>query len=330
MTTTFVRCTVACALLSGLCVSAMQVHAQSTDAYPVKPVRFICPFPPGGLNDLLARYFAQHLTTALGQQVFVDNRGGAGGIIGAEAGARAPADGYTITMANLSILAINPFLYEKLPYDSLRDFQHVIAFAESVNLLLLHPSMPPRTAQALIEFARKRPGEINFASQGIGTPAHLALELFSSMAGIRMVHIPYKGAGGAIPAVIAGEAQVYFEPVATSLMHVRAGKLRAIAVTSGRRAAMVPELPTVAESGLPGFEVTTWYGLLVPAATPRPVVVRLNEALNRILTDAAVTDYLTKQALLPIGGTPEAFHKRIVGEQQRWSKVVKETGARAQ
>jgi len=313
---------------TALLACAVGAHAQ--DAYPSKTIRFICPFPPGGLNDLLARYFAQHLTTSLGQQVFVDNRGGAGGIIGAEAGARAPADGYTITMANLSILAINPSLYAKLPYDSLKDFAHVIAFAESVNLLLLHPSMPPRNVRDLIAFAKTRPGQINFASQGIGTPAHLALEMFNSMAGIRMIHIPYKGAGAAIPAVIAGEAQFYFEPVATSLPHVKAGKMRAIAATSGTRAPTLPDLPTVAESGLPGYEVSTWYGLIVPAATPRPAVNRLNEALNRILAEATVKDYLTGQSMLPIGGTPEAFTQRVRNEMQRWGRVVKDTGATAQ
>jgi tripartite-type tricarboxylate transporter receptor subunit TctC len=312
-----------------LLAAAAAAAQTGTDAYPTKTVRFICPFPPGGLNDLLARFFAQRLTDSLGQQVFVDNRGGAGGIIGAEAGARAVPDGYTITMANLSILAINPSLYGKLPYDSLRDFAHVIELAESVNLLLVHPSLPVRSLKDLIALAKARPGALNFASPGTGTPAHLATELMNTMAGVRMVHVPYKGAGAAIPAVLAGESQVYIEPVATILQQVHAGKMRALAVTTAQRASVLPELPTMAESGLPGYEFTSWYGVLMPAATPRPVVGRMNEAINRILGQREVQEYLSKQAMLSTGGTPEAFTARIRSEMARWGKVVKDTGAKA-
>ena len=322
--------TPAIAMIAVLAAAPVPAAAQTAaETYPSKTVRFICPFPPGGLNDLLARFFAQRLTETLGQQVFVDNRGGAGGIIGAEAGARAPADGYTITMANLSILAINPFLYGKLPYDSLRDFAHVIELAESVNLLLVHPSLPVRSVKDLIALARARPGELNFGSPGSGTPAHLATELMNTMARIKMVHIPYKGAGAAIPAVIAGESQVYIEPVATSIAHVNAGRMRALAVTSAKRAAVLPDMPTVAETGLPGFDFTSWYGVLVPAATPRPLVLRVNEAINRVLTQPDVKEYLARQAMLPTGGTPEAFTARIKSEMTRWGEVVKATGAKA-
>ena len=312
-----------------LSVASPVVAQSGAEGYPSKTVRFICPFPPGGLNDLLARFFAQRLTDALGQQVFVDNRGGAGGIIGAEAGARAPADGYTITMANLSILAINPFLYAKLPYDSLRDFAHVIELAESVNLLLVHPSLPTRSVKDLIALARARPGALNFGSPGSGTPAHLATELMSTMAGIRMVHVPYKGAGAAIPAVIAGESQVYIEPVATSIQHVTAGRLRALAVTSAKRAAVLPDMPTIAESGLAGFDFTSWYGVLMPSAAPRALVMRVNESINRVLAQSEVIEYLNRQAMVPTGGTPDAFTARIKAEMTRWSQVVKATGAKA-
>jgi len=304
--------------------------AQSLAAnYPNKVVRFICPFPPGGANDLLARLFAQKMTDAYGQQVIVDNRGGAGGIIGAEAGAKAPADGYTITMANLSMLAINPFLYSKLPYDVVRDFAPVIELAQSVNLLLVHPSVPATTLKELIDLARAKPGGYNYATPGIGTPAHLATELMASMAGIKLVHVPYKGSGAAIPAVIAGESQIFIEPVATSIAHARAGRMRALAVTSAQRAAVTPELPTMVEAGLTGYEFTSWYGVIAPAATPRAVMMRLNETINRILNQADIKENLNSQAMLTIGGPPEAFAAKIKTEMARWGKVVKDTGAKA-
>ncbi|MEO8440945.1 MAG: tripartite tricarboxylate transporter substrate binding protein [Betaproteobacteria bacterium] len=320
----------ATALAIAAFVLAPGAFAQTTgEAYPNKPIRFICPFPPGGANDLLARLFAQKMADQYGQQVFVDNRGGAGGIIGAEAGARAPADGYTITMANLSMLAINPFLYAKLPYDVVRDFAPVIELAQSVNLLLVHPSVPATTVKELIDLARAKPGGFNYATPGIGTPAHLATELMASMAGIKLIHVPYKGSGAAIPAVIAGESQVFIEPVATSIAHARAGRMRALAVTSAQRAAVAPELPTVAESGLPGYEFTSWYAVIAPAATPRPIVMRLNETINRILNQADIKDNLNSQAMLIVGGTPEALAGKIKAEMLRWGKVVKDTGAKA-
>lgn len=303
--------------------------AQSTtENYPNKAIRLICPFPAGGAVDLVARFVAPRLSESLGQQVFVDNRGGAGGIIGTEAGARAPADGYTITMANLSIMSINPFLYSKLPYDSVRDFAPVIELAQSVNLLLVHPSVPAKTLKELINLAKAKPGWLNFASPGSGTPAHLATELINTMAGIKMVHIPYKGAGAAIPAVLAGESQVYIEPVATSMPHVRAGRLRALAVTSDKRAAIMPEMPTISESGLPGYEFTSWYGVIMPAATPRAIVLHLNEAINRVLNQVDLRERLNGQAMLVIGGAPEAFGAKIKSEMLRWGKVVSDTGAK--
>lgn len=326
------KCVRRIAAIPSVVALAMSLHnpafAQSADAYPAKPVRLICPFPPGGLNDLLSRYFAQHLTIAFGQQVFVDNRTGAGGVIGAEAGARSPADGYSIMLANMSILTINPFIYASLPYDSERSYAPVIEFAESVNLMLVNPALPVNSVRELIKLAAAKPGALNFASQGVGTPAHLAIELFNMMAGTKMTHIPYKGAGGAIPAVIAGEAQVYFEPVATTIGHVRSGKLRALAVTSSSRSNVLPQVPTVSESGLPGFDVSTWYGLVAPAGTPQPVIVRLNDAINRILGDARTLEYLNEQAMLPVGGTSAAFAQKIRNEMQRWGKVVKETKAK--
>ena len=313
-----------------LALTVLPLAAQTVPGgYPSKPVRFICPFPPGGLNDLLARYFAQRLTESFGQQVFVDNRGGAAGIIGAEAGMRAAPDGYTVTMANLSMLTINPSLYAKLPYDPMRDFAHVIELAESINLLLVHPSLPAKSVKALLALAKARPGEINFGSPGIGTPQHLAIELMNTMAGTKMHHIPYKGSGAGIPALIAGESQFYMEPVATIMPHVKSGRIRALAVTSAQRAAMLPDLPTVADA-LPGFEFTSWYGVLMPAATPRPLVLRVNEEINRVLSQAEVKAYLEKQAMVPLGGAPETFTARIKRESARWGKVVKDTGARVE
>ena len=314
---------------AALVISSGALAQPAGENFPNKTVRFICPFPPGGANDLLARLFAQKMADTLGQQVFVDNRGGAGGIIGAEAGARAPADGYTITMANLSMLAINPFLYSKLSYDVVRDFAPVIELAQSVNLLLIHPSVPATTLKELIDLARAKPGGYNYATPGIGTPAHLATELMASMAGIKLVHVHYKGSGAAIPAVIAGESQIFIEPVATSIAHARAGRMRALAVTSAQRAAVTPELPTMVEAGLAGYEFTSWYGVIAPAATPRAVVMRLNETINRILNQADIKENLNSQAMLTIGGPPEAFAAKIKTEMARWGKVIKDTGAKA-
>jgi tripartite-type tricarboxylate transporter receptor subunit TctC len=313
-----------------LALTALPLAAQTgPSSYPTKPVRFVCPFPPGGLNDLLARYFAQRLSESFGQQVFVDNRGGAAGIIGAEAGMRAAPDGYTITMANLSMLTINPSLYPKLPYDPMRDFAHVIELAESINLLLVHPSLPVTSVKELLALAKARPDEINFGSPGIGTPQHLAIELMNSMAGTKMHHIPYKGSGAGIPALIAGESQVYMEPIATIMPHVKSGRVRALAVTSAQRVAMLPDMPTVADT-LPGFEFTSWYGVIMPATTPRPLVLRVNEEINRVLKQPEVKTSLENQAMVPLGGAPEAFTARIKRELARWSKVVKDTGARVE
>jgi len=227
------------------------------------------------------------------------------------------------------MLAINPFLYSKLPYDVVRDFAPVIELAQSVNLLLVHPSVPATTLKELIDLARAKPGGYNYATPGIGTPAHLATELMASMASIKLVHVPYKGAGAAIPAVIAGESQIFIEPVATSIAHARAGRMRALAVTSAQRAAVTPELPTMVEAGLPGYEFTSWYGIIAPAATPRAVVMRLNETINRILNQADIKENLNSQAMLTIGGPPEAFAAKIKTEMARWGKVVKDTGAKA-
>ncbi|OGA41120.1 MAG: hypothetical protein A3G24_17405 [Betaproteobacteria bacterium RIFCSPLOWO2_12_FULL_62_13] len=311
-------------LLLPLCAAAQS----GIENYPSKAIRLICPFPAGGAVDFMSRFFAQRMTPALGQQVFVDNRGGAAGIIGMEAGARAPADGYTLTMANLSVTSINPFLYSKLPYDVLRDFAPVIELAQSVNLLVVHPSLPVKSLKELIALAKAKPGALNYASPGSGGPAHLATELLKSMTGVKMVHVPYKGAGAAIPAVLAGESQVLIEPVATAMPHVRSGRMRALAVTSATRTPILPELPTVTEAGVPGFEFTSWYGVIVPAATPVAVVTRLNSTLNRVLEQPDVKEQLTAQAMLIVGGTPAAFGTRIKAEMARWGKVVKDTGAK--
>lgn len=302
-----------------------QIHAES---YPSKSVRVICPFPVGGAVDFMARFFAQRMTPALGQQVFVDNRGGAAGIIGMEAGARAPADGYTVILANLSVISINPFLYGKLPYDVLRDFAPVIELTQSVNLVVVHPSLPVKSVKDLVALAKAKPGMLNYASTGSGGPAHLATELLNSIAGIKMVHVPYKGAGAAVPAVLAGESQVLITPVSTAMPHVRSGRMRALAATSATRTPILPELPTVAEAGVPGYEVTTWYGIIVPAATPAALVTRLNSTLNRILEQPDVKEQLTAQAMLIAGGTPDAFGARMKAEMARWGRIIKDTGAK--
>jgi tripartite-type tricarboxylate transporter receptor subunit TctC len=302
----------------------------SRDDYPSKPVRLICAFPPGGLNDYISRYLAPRIAAVVGQQVIVDNRSGAGGIIGTELGARAQPDGYTINFGSTAVLAINPALYKKLPYDSVRDFAPIIELAESVLLVAVHPSVQASTIPQLIALAKSKPGTLNFGSAGSGTPGHLAGELLNSMGGIALVHVPYKGSGGGIPALVAGEVQLYVLPIAASLTSlVRAGRLRALAVTATSRSPVMPEVPTVSESGLPGYEMTSWYGLLAPAATPRARVLKLNAVINDILASPEVTENLVGQGMLIKGGSPEAFAARIKSEMVKWGKVVRDTGAKA-
>src|SRR4051812_11606775 len=299
-------------------------------AFPDKPVRFVVGFTPGGPSDILARAVGDKVGAQLGQPVVVENRPGAGGNIAAEAVAHSVPDGHTWLLGNNSILATNQALYPRLNYDPVKDFAPVALVAIQPNILVVHPDVPARSVAELVSYARSHPGKLNYASSGSGAAAHLAAELFKAMTGVDMVHVPYKGAQPALTDVIAGQDQVMFATSASVLPYIKAGRLRALAVTTPQRSAALPALPTVSESGVPGFEATTWHGVVVPAATPSAVVVQLNEELNRALKDPQLRQRLDALGAEVAGGSPQAFADYIGREIPKWAKVVKDSGARAE
>ena len=301
------------------------VHAQT--AYPVKPVRMIVPSTPGGGPDLMARTIAQKMTEAWGQQVVVEPRPGAGGIIGSEAVAKAAPDGYTLIMGNAGSHAVNPGLYKKLPYDPLKDFVPVVLVSSAPNILIVHPSLPVKTAKDLIALAKARPGELTFGSGSNGSTAHLSGEMFSTMAGIKLVHVPYKGAPAAALGVITGEISMAILNLPPALPHVRSGKLKALGVSTPKRSAAVPDLPTIAESGLPGYSATAWYGVLAPAGTPRDIIAKLNKEIVKILGNDEVRKRIASDGGEVIGSTPEEFTAVMKTDIAKWAKVVKASGA---
>jgi tripartite-type tricarboxylate transporter receptor subunit TctC len=304
--------------------------AAAADAYPAKPIRFVVAFPPGGGTDIIARSIAQKLSERLEQQVVVDNRPGAGGNIGTDIVAKSAPDGYTMLMGSAGPLAINASLFAKMPFDPIRDLAPVTLAASTPNVLVVHPSLKAATVNELIALAKARPGEINFASSGHGTPAHLAGELFNSMAGVKLVHVPYKGAAPALADLLGGQVQLMFSTMPPALPHVKDGKLRALAVTSLKRSRATPELPTVDEAALPGFEANTWHGVVVPAGTPAAVVVRLNREIVAILHMPEVVERLSGQGAEALGSTPEEFAAYIKSETLKWAKAVRDSGAKAE
>jgi tripartite-type tricarboxylate transporter receptor subunit TctC len=314
---------------SVLAVVLMLVAAvSSAQTYPTKPIRLVVPFPPGGATDILARDVAQKLTEAWGQSVIVDNRPGAGGNIGSELVAKSAPDGYTLEMGTVGTHAINASLYAKMPYDHVKDFTPVILVAGVPNVLVVTPSLPVNSVAELIAYAKANPGKLNFASSGNGTSIHLSGELFKVMAGVQMTHIPYKGSAPALQDLIAGQVQLMFDNLPPSLPQIKAGKLRALAVTSLARAPALPDVPTLAESGLPGFEASSWFGILAPAGTPAPIVAKLNAEVAKWLATPEAKEKLLKQGANPAGGTPEDFAKHIAAETAKWAKVVKDSGAK--
>jgi len=315
------------ALVSALALLAPHVHAQAP-AYPTKPIRIVVPFPPGGATDILARDVAQKLSEAWGQQVIVDNRPGAGGNIGSELVAKAAPDGYTLEMGTVGTHAINASLYAKMPYDHIRDFVPVILVAGVPNVLVVNPSVPVNSVQELIAYAKANPGKLNFASSGSGTSIHLSGELFKVMAGVQMTHVPYKGSAPAVQDLIGGQVQLMFDNLPPSLPQIKAGKLRALAVTSATRAPALPDTPTIAEAGLPGFEASSWFGLLAPAGTPPAIVAKLNAEVAKWLATPEAREKLARQGANAAGGTPEDFAKHIAAETAKWAKVVKDSGAK--
>jgi tripartite-type tricarboxylate transporter receptor subunit TctC len=304
--------------------------ALPADAYPAKPVRIIAPFSPGGCVDVTARLVAPPLGTALGQQVVVENRAGAGGIVGTEFVARAASDGHTLVIGSAGTHAVNQSLYPKLPYNVLRDFTPVARLTDAPSILAVHPSLPVRSVKELIALARAKPGEINYASAGAGTSTHLAAVLFEHLAKVKLVHVPFKGGGPAIVAVISGEVPVTFGTAASVSPQAKAGRLRALAVTSAQRSAVLPELPTIAEAGLPGYEMLNWLGLFAPAGTPRAIVERLSAELLRIVREPETTARFHAQGAEPAPLGPDEFAPFVKREIEKWAKVVAATGMSAE
>jgi tripartite-type tricarboxylate transporter receptor subunit TctC len=300
----------------------------SAQTYPAKPIRIVVPFPPGGATDILARDVAQKLSEAWGQQVIVDNRPGAGGNIGSELVAHSAPDGYTLEMGTVGTHAINASLYAKMPYDHVKDFAPVILVAGVPNVLVVNPAVPANSVAELIAYAKANPGKLNFASSGNGTSIHLSGELFKVMAGVQMTHIPYKGSAPAMQDLLGGQVQLMFDNLPPSLPQIKAGKVRALAVTSLTRAPALPDVPTVAEAGLPGFEASSWFGILAPAGTPPAIVARLNAEIAKWLATPEAKEKLSKQGANAAGGTPEDFAKHIAAETAKWAKVVKDSGAK--
>lgn len=304
--------------------------AAAAQNYPSKPVRFVVPFAPGGSTDTLARAMGGKLSELLNQQVVIDNRPGANGDIGTGIVARAVPDGYTIVLGYIANFGIGPSLYDKMPYDPVKDFAPVTQVAGASNILVIHPSLPAKNFKEFIAYSKANPKKVTFASASVASVGHLTGELLNDLAGIDMVHVPYKGSGQAISDLVGGHIKVMISGMASTLPHVKSGKLRGIATTGARRTPATPDLPTIAESGFPGFEATSWFGVLAPAGTPRPVVARLNKDIIRALQDPAVAKRLADVGFEITTGTPEQFAAYIQSEIKKWAKVVKASGAKAE
>jgi tripartite-type tricarboxylate transporter receptor subunit TctC len=303
--------------------------ASNAQVYPIKSVRFVVPVAPGGATDILTRTLAQRLASAWGQQVLVDNRPGGGSNVGFEVAAQAPADGYTLLMAQPAF-TVNVSLYKKLAYDPLRDFAAVTLAATGANVLVVHPSVPARTLKDFIALAKAKPGQLNYASSGNGSTPHLSGELFKAMAGVNITHIPYKGAGASVTDLLGGHVDLAFLSLSSVVPQLKAGRLRALGITSAQRSALMPALPTFAEAGLAGYEVTGWYGVVTPAGTPRDVISRLHGDITQALGRPEVVQTLASFGLEPApANTPEAFSNFLRTEISKWAKVVKQSGAKA-
>ncbi len=296
--------------------------------WPTKPIRLLVGFAPGGGTDTTARAISQKLTASLGQQVVVDNRPGVSGNIAAEITANAPPDGYTVLLSTIAALAINPSLLKRMPFDPIKDLAPVTRAADSTNFLVVHPSVPAKSVKDLIALAKSKP--LNCGSSGVGGAGHLALELFNLQAGTKIVHVPYKGGGPAIIDLLAGNINLIFATGASSINHVKAGKIRALGVTTAKRSALAPELPTIAEAGLPGFEANNWNGIVVPAKTPRTIINRLNKEFTAALTLPDIKEFLFTQGLDAAPSTPEAFGAYIKSETAKWAKVIKAAGIKVE
>ena len=314
-------------LLLGAALVALSTGAFA-QAYPSKPIKLVVPFPPAGSTDLSARAVAGKLQERLGQPVVIENKPGAGGNIGSDLVAKAQPDGYTLLVGTIGTHAINMALYSKMPYDNIRDFAPVVLLSSTPNVLVVYPAFPAHSVADLIRLAKADPGKITFGSSGSGTSIHLSGVLFNSMAGTEMTHVPYKGSGGLQPDLMSGTINIAFDNLTATMAQIKAGRLRAIAVTSRARSPMLPDLPTIAESGLPGYEVTSWNAVFAPAGTPKEVIDRLNHELNAILQSPETRKFFAEQGGEAGGGTPRELADLVRAETVKWSKVVKDSGAR--
>ena len=304
-------------------VTALASGAALAQAWPARTIRIIVPFPPGGGNDVVGRLIAQKLTERIGQQVIVENRAGANGIVGLQALMQAAPDGYTLGVGAAGPMAVNPFLYDKLPYDPNKDFAAISNVANFPLMLVTHPSVAAKTTRDLVALAKAKPGTLHYSSPGSGNSGHLAGELFNTLAGIKTVHVPYKGQGPALTDLIAGQVQMLYSSIPSVLPHVKQGQLNAIAVGSAKRVPSLPEIPTIAESGVPGYEAYSWAGILAPAATPKDIVARLNREIVEVLKQKDVAERLISQGAIPVGDTPEQFAAYIKAENEKWGAVVR-------
>ncbi len=294
--------------------------------YPDKPIRLIVPFAPGGNTDVQARLIGNKLTAALGQQVIVDNRPGAGGTIGVDMAAKSTADGYTIVMASFGNILVGPSLYKKLPYDPVKDFDPVILISKPAGLIVVHPSVPVKSLKELIAYAKANPGKLNYASAGNGTWNHLFAEQLKSLAKVQITHVPYKGAGPAMNDVVGGHVQMMFAPFPSSRVHVNAGRLRALAATGTNRSPLFPDVPTAEQAGLPGYSAASWFGILAPAGTPKPVINRLNQEINKAFAAPEIKAAYAAEGLEPAGGTPEDIAKSIREGMAQWGQLIRDLG----
>ena len=314
-------------LLAALAFSLLALPA-TAQQYPTKPVRIVVPFAPGGGSDFIARFMAQRLTETLGSQVIVENKPGAGGVLGIEQGVKSPPDGYTLTLI-ASSYTVNPSIY-KLNFDPVNDITPIIQMSQGPLLVVVNPALPVRTIKELIALAKAKPGEVTFASSGQGSVIHLATELFNTMAGTKMNHIPYKGTGPALTDTLAGQTNIFFSSTANAMPHVKAGKLRAVAVTTAKRIPALPEVPTVAESGVAGYDVVLWHGLIGPKGLPRAIVDRINGDVTKTLKLKETAEQLQNDGVAPAGGTPEQFAAQIKKEIGIWRKVAADAGVKAE
>ncbi len=320
------KCLVSIAVLGAIGSGA--ALAQTAATFPAKPVRFIAPFPPGGSTDLLARLVAIKLTEAWGQQVTVENRGGAGGTIGVELAARAAPDGYTIVMGHVGTFGFNPTLYPKLPYDAIRDFAPITVLATVPNGMAVHPSLPVKTARDFVALAKAKPGELLYASGGSGSASHLAGEYFKLLTKIDMVHVPYKGTGPAMISMISGQTTMTITGMVALMPHVKSNRLKLLGVATMKRLSIMPDIPTINESGVPGYDANQWYGVLTQAAVPRDIIAKLHADFVKVLARPDVKERLAADGAEPVANTPEQFAAHIKAEIARWAPVVKASGAK--